>query len=135
MVVVYTQAGEVLLLERVQPPGYWQSVTGSLEWGENADEAAQRELFEETGLQASDKLYATGQVNCFHIVPAWKARYAPDVNENTEYVYQLSLAQREDITLHQQEHVNYRWLPAAVAAEQVASTTNRDAILHLPIRI
>ncbi len=133
--MIYTLAGEVLLLERVQPAGYWQSVTGSLEWGENADDAAQRELYEETGLQASDRLHATGQVNHFQIVPAWKPRYAPDVNENTEYVYQLALAQRQDIALHQQEHINYRWLPAAVAAEQVASTTNRDAILHLPIRI
>ena len=133
--MVYTLAGEVLLLERVQPPGYWQSVTGSLEWGENAIDAAQRELHEETGLRAADNLRATGQVNRFHIIPAWKPRYAPDVIENTEYVYQLSLAQRQDIIIHPQEHVRYRWLPAVEAAEQVASTTNREAILHLPIRI
>jgi len=133
--VVYTPAGEVLLLERVQPQGYWQSVTGSLEWGESADHAAQRELYEETGLQGGDKLLATGQVSCFQILPAWKPRYAADVHKNTEYVYQLELTHIQDITLHRQEHINYRWLPAAQAAEQVASTTNRAAILHLPIRI
>ncbi len=133
--MIYTLGGEVLLLERVQPQGYWQSVTGSLEWGEHADHAAQRELYEETGIQAGDQLHATGRVNRFQIIPAWKPRYAPNVNENTEYVYQLALAQRQDITLHAQEHVHCRWLPAAEAAEQAASTTNRDAILHLPIRI
>jgi len=133
--VIYTLAGEVLLLERVRPNNYWQSVTGSLEWGEHADAAARRELHEETGLQGSGKLLATGQVNCFQILPAWKPRYAPDVNKNTEYVYQLALAQRQDIEIHPDEHVNYRWMPAAEAAVQVASTTNRDAILHLPLRV
>ncbi len=134
--MVYTQTGDVLLLERLQPQGYWQSVTGSLKWDETPEQAAQRELYEETGIQASDeKLKATGQVNRFRIVPAWKPRYAPDVGENTEYVYELCCTQRPDIQLHDTEHVRYQWLAPAAAAELASSTTNRDAILHLPIRI
>ncbi len=39
-----------MLLERRRPPGFWQSVTGSLEWGELADAAARREVIEETGI-------------------------------------------------------------------------------------
>ena len=50
LVVIYTAGGEFLLLERRKPPGFWQSVTGSLEWGETADAAARRELIEETGI-------------------------------------------------------------------------------------
>lgn len=133
--MVYTQAGEVLLLERVNPQGYWQSVTGSLEWGESALAAAQRELLEETGLQDTDNLCAAGQVNRFRIAPAWKPRYADDVHENTEYVYQLALEHRQDILIHPAEHVQYCWLPAKEAAQRVSSTTNREAILNLPIRI
>ena len=48
--MIYTAGGEFLLLERRKPPGFWQSVTGSLEWGETADAAARRELIEETGI-------------------------------------------------------------------------------------
>ncbi|HUH00249.1 MAG TPA: NUDIX domain-containing protein, partial [Gammaproteobacteria bacterium] len=50
LVVVHTRSGEVLLLERIQPPGWWQSVTGSLEAGETPWDAAVRELHEETGM-------------------------------------------------------------------------------------
>jgi dATP pyrophosphohydrolase len=30
LIVIYTAAGEFLLLERRKPPGFWQSVTCSL---------------------------------------------------------------------------------------------------------
>lgn len=42
LVVVYTRAGEVLMMERRRPPGWWQSVTGSLEADEMPWEAAVR---------------------------------------------------------------------------------------------
>ncbi len=51
LIVIHTQGGEFLLLERRRPPGFWQSVTGSLEWGEAADVAARREVIEETGIR------------------------------------------------------------------------------------
>ena len=50
--VVHTRDGDVLLLERCKPAGYWQSVTGGLKRGESAAEAAVREVREETGLDA-----------------------------------------------------------------------------------
>ena len=48
--VVYTRERECLLLERAQPAGFWQSVTGSLRWGETPGRVRARELDEETGL-------------------------------------------------------------------------------------
>ena len=53
LVVVYTAGRDVLLLQRREPPDFWQSVTGSLEPGESAIDAARRELLEETGIDAS----------------------------------------------------------------------------------
>jgi ADP-ribose pyrophosphatase YjhB (NUDIX family) len=50
LIVIYTDGGEFLLLERRRPAGFWQSVTGSLEWGEMPTRAARRELIEETGI-------------------------------------------------------------------------------------
>ncbi len=128
LVVIYTVGGEVLLLERRQPTGYWQSVTGSLEWGEAARDAAIREVTEETGLQVQDKLVDCGYSNRFEIVPAWLARYAPDTGWNTEYVYRVELASTAPICIATEEHLQFRWVPAQQAVERVSSRTNREAI-------
>lgn len=131
-VLVVVAAGEdVLLLRRRDPPGYWQSVTGSLEWGESPLSAARRELFEETGLFADADLEDTGLVNTFEIVPPWTEKFAPGTTMNREYVYLLHLGERADITLAPREHVEYRWLPAAEAVFVATSSTNRDAIRRL----
>jgi len=50
-VAVLRDDGQVLLLERTEARGgFWQTVTGRIEPGESALEAARRELHEETGL-------------------------------------------------------------------------------------
>jgi len=128
LVVIYTVSGEVLLLERCRPAGYWQSVTGGLEWGEAARTAAIREVREETGLQVQDILVDCGYSNRFEIVPAWRARYAPDVDWNTEHVFRVELATTDPITINVEEHVQAEWVPAQQAAERVVSHTNRAAI-------
>jgi dATP pyrophosphohydrolase len=130
LVLVHTRAGEVLLLERRHPAGYWQSVTGSLEWGESAEAAARRELEEETGLVAGPALIDCRHSNHFPIHPAWRARYAPEVAFNTEYVFRLEYKARPDVRVHAGEHVRSLWLPRREAAERVASETNREAILR-----
>ena len=131
LVVVYNDAGEVLLLRRRDPGDFWQSVTGSLEQGEAPIETARRELREETGLEAADELCDTGVVNRFPIHPAWRARYAPEVSENTEYVFLLPVHGRPAVRLNPAEHVEYVWLPRDAAAGLASSETNREAIRRL----
>jgi dATP pyrophosphohydrolase len=128
LVIVCTAQGEVLMLRRVDPPDFWQSVTGSLRWSETADAAARRELREETGLDLEP-------VDChaaqrFPILPAWRARYAPDVATNLEYVFRVVCPDRPAVTLNPREHGDYRWLPRASAAALASSWTNRDALLR-----
>lgn len=127
LVVVYTRAGDVLLMERRQPPGWWQSVTGSLEADEMPWEAAVRELDEETGL-AADGLLDLGVNQRFTIAPAWRERFAPGVTENLEHAFALRLAAPVEIALDPAEHVRYEWLPLQAAAERATSHTNRAAI-------
>ena len=118
----------MLLLERVQPRGFWQSVTGSLEWGEAAMAAARREVFEETGLRAAGRLEALGRTVRFRIVPPWRARYAPEAHFNTEHWFRLELPARRLICVRAGEHRQHRWLPALIAAQRATSRTNRQAI-------
>lgn len=133
LVVIYAQTGEVLLLRRRQPADYWQSVTGSLKWDEEPTQAAARELLEETGLQAGDALEACGVENHFPIIPAWRVRYAPDVEFNTEHVFRLALESPCRIRLNPAEHTEYGWFSVAQALTRASSSTNREAIRTLPM--
>lgn len=131
LVVIYTACGDVLQLRRRNPTDFWQSVTGSLAENETPVKAAIREVLEETGLVADEGLVDTGIVNRYPIHPAWRHRFAPDVQENTEYVFSLQLPDQAPIQLDSGEHVEYRWLPRDAAAAAASSYTDRDAILAL----
>ena len=130
LVVVYTLDSQVLVLERVHPAEYWQSVTGSLEAAESPEHAARRELREELGWTPAkdDKLLAQVHSNQFPILPEWRARYAPEVEYNTEYVFSVCLNAPIHITLNPKEHQAYTWLDRAQAIARVSSTTNKQAI-------
>lgn len=132
LVVIHTSDIEVLLVERIRPSGFWQSVTGSLEPGETPLDTALRELDEETGIVASAaELCDWHQINRFEIHPAWRARYAPGVTHNVEHVFSLCLPEPCPIRLSPHEHAGYIWLAQDEAAAKATSWTNRDAILKL----
>ena len=135
LVVIHTAALEVLLLERADRPGFWQSVTGSQHPGEALRDTAIREVAEETGLDAT--VYALSDWNLrneYEIYAIWRHRYAPGVTHNTEHVFGLSLPRREPVTLSPREHLRYAWLPWQEAAGRVFSWSNRAAIEMLPER-
>lgn len=133
LVVIYTPALEILLLSRRTPPlGWWQSVTGSLEWDELPLQAARREVYEETGIVVrEDQLRDTGVVNAFEIVAENRHLYAPGTVTNTEHMFTLELPGPMAIRLNPAEHDAFLWTPVREAAEKTASLTNRDAILRL----
>ena len=130
LIVIYTAAGEFLLLERRKPPGFWQSVTGSLEWGESADACARRELIEETGI-TQGVLVNLQWTQVYDVLPAFGKKYAPGVTRNMEHAFALKLRERVAVTLSESEHVQYRWLAAAQAIALASSTTNRAVIQQL----
>src|SRR5574340_1263327 len=95
LVVIYTDDLEVLLLERADYPGYWQSVTGSCEPGEALRDTALREVREETGMDASQYALSDWQAqNDYEIYPHWRYRYPPGITRNTEHVFGLQLPHR-----------------------------------------
>jgi dihydroneopterin triphosphate diphosphatase len=130
LIVIYTAAGEFLLLERRKPPGFWQSVTGSLEWGETADACARRELIEETGI-TQGVLVNLQWTQVYEVLPAFGKKYAPGVTRNLEHAFALKLRERVSVALSESEHGQYRWLPAAQAIALASSSTNRAVIQQL----
>lgn len=135
LVVIHTTALEVLLLERADRPGYWQSVTGSQHEGESLRDTAIREVGEETGLDArAYRLSEWNLQNVFEIYPVWRHRYAPGVTHNTEHVFGLELPAPLPVRVAPREHLAAQWLPWQEAAERCFSWSNRRAILMLPER-
>jgi dATP pyrophosphohydrolase len=135
LVVIYTSALDVLLLERADHPAYWQSVTGSRDGDETLRETAMREVAEETGLDTTQfNLVDWEWQNVYEIYPHWRHRYPDGITQNTEHVFGLQLPQRMDIKISPREHLNFQWLSYQEAADKVFSPSNREAILQLPER-
>jgi dihydroneopterin triphosphate diphosphatase len=134
LVIVHTPRLEVLLIERATRPGYWQSVTGSLERAdEPLEEAARRELREETGIAATaSELERWNLTYTFEIYPEWRHRFAPGTTHNVEHVFSLEVPRRVPVSLAPDEHTARQWLPWREAAERCFSWSNRDAIRALP---
>lgn len=133
LVVVYTRSGQVLLLRRADHPEFWQSITGSMEWGdEQPAETAARELHEETGIKVPPAQFTDRQIQQrYEIFPQWRYKYAPGVTENTEHFFSLELPDEQAVTLSPGEHSEYTWVPFAEALDRVFSWTNYEALLLL----
>ena len=136
LVLVHTRALDVLLIERADRPGYWQSITGSQDPGETLVETAVRELREETGLHAAPESLIDWQLrNEYEIYPHWRHRYAPGVTRNVEHVFAVELPEKRPVTLSPREHLQHEWLFWRDAAARVFSSSNADAIRRLPARV
>ena len=139
LVVIHTPALEVLLIERADHPGFWQSVTGSRDaLDEPLLETAMREVEEETGIAVgsaavpSSELRDRGLRNVYELYPVWRHRYAPGVTHNTEHVFGLCVPAGTPVTLSPREHLQHVWLPWREAADRCFSPSNAEALLHLP---
>lgn len=136
LVVIHNTNREILLIERADRPGFWQSVTGSLDLiDEPTRVAAIREVFEETGIDVhslpTNALQDMRQQVDYEIYPDWRHRYPPGVTSNREHWFSLVVPVSTAVRLAPREHVAYEWLPAKEAAKRCFSESNRAAILRL----
>lgn len=135
LIVIYNDAREVLLIERADHPGYWQSVTGSQDEGETLAQTAAREVGEETGIDAGAFSLHDWQIrNEYEIYAIWRHRYAPGVTHNVEHVFGLNVRARVAVRLNPREHLQAVWLPIEKAAPLCFSWSNQEAILSLAAR-
>jgi dATP pyrophosphohydrolase len=136
LVVIHTRALDVLLLERFDRPGFWQSVTGSLDrLDEPLDDTARREVLEETGIDSGQgRLADWKQSSRYEIYPQWRHRYPEGVTHNTEHVFGLRVPALIPVRIAPREHLQYLWLPWEAAAGRCFSMSNVEAIRQLPVR-
>jgi dihydroneopterin triphosphate diphosphatase len=136
LVVIHTADKQVLLMERADAPGFWQSVTGSQDAGETFEQTAIREVREETGLDATQFELTSWDIETrYEIYARWRHRYAPGVTHNTEHVFGLKLPAPRPVVLAPREHLRCVWLPWEQAAERCFSPSNAEAIRLLSTRL
>jgi len=139
LVVIHTAEREVLLIERADHPGFWQSVTGSKDSvDEPLIDTVRREVEEETGIVVGSREVPLAELrdwqlsNVYEIYPRWRHRYAPGVLHNTEHVFGLRVPRDAPITLSPREHLRHEWLDWRAAADKCYSPSNAEAVLQLP---
>ncbi len=139
LVVIHSADMQVLLIERADKPGFWQSVTGSKDsLHEPLAETCVREVEEETGIVVGSPsvphaaLCDWGLRNVYEIYPVWRHRYAPGVTHNTEHVFGLTVPPDTPVRLSPREHLRFGWWPWREAADRCFSPSNAEAILQLP---
>jgi dATP pyrophosphohydrolase len=131
-VVVFSErAGErlYLLLRRVPSHGgFWQSVTGSLEDGETHQQAAVREVLEETGFSVPEnELIDLGVTNVFEIAEQWRPKYAPGVTRNEEVCFALPVRHGR-VEIDHLEHDEYVWVDYNAAVGMLYWESNRRTL-------
>ena len=141
LVVIHSDELDVLLLERTDAPGFWQSVTGSKDsLAESLVETCVREVAEETGIAIGSAAVPLGNLvdwqlaNVYDIYPQWQHRYAAGVNRNTEHVFGLRVPPDTPVRPAPREHLRFEWLGWRAAADRCFSPSNAEAILQLPRR-
>ncbi|WP_309626130.1 dihydroneopterin triphosphate diphosphatase [Methylibium sp.] len=139
LVVIHTPALDVLLIERADAPGFWQSVTGSKDDAfETLMQTCLREVAEETGIVIGSPAVPIAALrdwqlaNVYEIYPRWRHRYASGVTHNTEHVFGLAVPRDITLRLNPREHVQHAWLPWREAADRCFSPSNAEAVLQLP---
>lgn len=129
IVVVVRRQGELLVMRRApERLGYWSLVAGGLEPDESPLEAAQRELLEETALNAEVRqLPIALSYSLLDDPPAIRARYAPGIERVTVHAFVTNAPDGWEPILDA-EHDLYRWCALEQAVELMAYDTARDAL-------
>ena len=132
LLIIFTKKFKVLLLKKNSKRDLWQSVTGSIELGEDPCDTALRELQEETGInkQKSDLIF-DDLSHKFMIYSEWIDRYEESTYSNKEYIFSLKLNDEVSVKLSR-EHSSYKWVDLNDAIHLVFSWTNKAALKAIP---
>ena len=115
--VVRRGRSEVLVVHRSpELGGYWHTIAGAVETGESMEEAARRELHEETGLIAGVQATSDFHYPLAEETPERQSLYEPGLTDIHVHCFVTDAPDDWEPTLDH-EHVEYRWATAADAPD------------------
>ena len=119
LVLFRVMNGERLYLLLHYPHGHWDLPKGKIEEGESKQEAALRELEEETGLEAEI-------IDGFEEQISYVFRQDDELIEKTVY-FLIGKTESDQITLSD-EHINFAWLPYNQAEGQLTFANAKEVL-------
>ena len=118
---------KILLLQTTQERGaFWQPVTGWVEAGESLEQAALRELAEETGIVV-DSVSPIGDAFEFEKI---KKRF-----RESAFFCQMEGEARREVKLDPREHQAYEWFSVEEALEKVFFKSNKIILSKIASQI
>jgi lipoyl(octanoyl) transferase len=133
-VIVHNGDHRVLLLHRRPERGnFWQPITGTIEPGESALEAARRELVEETGTAGDPR--DLGLVQSFMIESQYLANRFPQPIIASETGFAAYADTTIPIRVDAEEHDEYGWFTFEEAYGKIRWTDDREALEQLESRM
>ncbi len=121
---------EILMMLRVPSHGFWwQSVTGMMARGETAEEAAHRELMDETGLTGT--LRPLGRSHSFWVDSTIVHFPDPEPRFNTEICFSMEVDPRAEVRLEPSEHSEYYWCGLDEAHARMKWEGSKAAVMLL----
>ncbi len=112
-----------LLIRRCSPylPGTWQMVSGGIEDGESAPQAAFREIREETGLEPKE-IYSADAVETFYMASKDQIVFVP--------VF-VAIVEEEEVRLSPIEHDAFEWLTFEEASKRLVWSEQKRVLKQL----
>ncbi len=115
-ILLFNPQGHVFVGERLDHPGAWQLPQGGIDPGENVEQAAFRELLEETGTDHAELLRISPRTLTYelpdHLVgKLWGGRYK---GQEQTWVAMRFTGEDRDITLYSRVHpefARWQWVP------------------------
>ena len=124
---------EYAIFKRSDLPDSWQAIAGGGEDKETPEEAARRELQEESGIIAGNNLFKLDSMAMIPVVHICGFKWGPDVLTIPEYGFAVEVTNRE-LKLSD-EHLEFEWLKFDEAVKRLTWDSNKNALWELNYRL
>jgi dATP pyrophosphohydrolase len=122
---------QYLMLKRTEERGgFWQGVTGHPEGKESIEQAAARELLEETGFIPSF-LLKTDFSYTIKVDEEHQEKYPEGTTELTEYVFIARIDQNDLPSIDDFEHTEWKWCSYDEAQNLLYWSENKKALEYV----
>lgn len=122
-VMLVDDRGRAFTGERLDMPGAWQMPQGGIEAGETAEEAARRELGEETGIRSASRIAVAGNWKTYDLpkdlaARLWGGRYRGQAQIWTLFRFEGPEAEI-DLAVERPEFGRWKWSPLDVLVAEI----------------